>query len=363
MALPPTRPYARNSYLSGARYGIRFGAVTPSASTVPAPAADLRRTELVVESPDAASDTSETQDRPTSAQPAFDPTQQAAMTAVLLEIFGNQFDAGLAGASADLQDLADAAEGVMDNQRLLEDGRDVLDPPAANQLPALLNRALARMDQSRRDVMLRPDWQAVDRTPGRRDHMVNQLGLATFWMFPGFRLHEATVQAEQGRRADPLASVHVLACMEAGNGACGPNSWAEVSQVAAWVRANGLTIDATELDFLQGIRDRQIEQAQRSGAGRQQMAAMAEAMRQAQGYTPEVVLAMTEDRSFLLVREDPTRCPIAGTYVYSWPVGLRRALEDPGTTRELMARMSLRHIDTLETRLLPGPADSGPEPA
>lgn len=112
--------------------------------------------------------------------------------------------------------------------------------------------------------------------------------------WPCFARHEAVWEA-QGR--DPLGMVVGLNLVQGMPG----SDHQEIQRVAGWIRANGVVIDADRVDFGQAFDN----------------------------YVAEAILATTEDKSFLLVRE-PAENGFEGMHIYSWDGGTAAYRDGPG---------------------------------
>ena len=154
------------------------------------------------------------------------------------------------------------------------------------ELPAYLGRVVPGMDDA--------EGQR------RAGQAVRALGSSIFAAMPCYRtMRERCVAA--GR--DPLGEVQVLACI---NGQ--PHSQDEMDAMVGWVRQHGRMIDAGQIEFRNVFR----------------------------GYRPNVILAVSERDSFLLVEESRAQgAPWDATYVYSWEGGRRVYDEDPTLARPL----------------------------
>jgi hypothetical protein len=87
----------------------------------------------------------------------------------------------------------------------------------------------------------------------------------------------------------------------------GPNPAAEMEAMVAWIRQHGRVVDAGQIDFAAIMP----------------------------GYRPNVILAVSENDSFLLVEDTRENgAPVNATYIYSW-VGGRRAYEMQDGARPL----------------------------
>lgn len=127
-----------------------------------------------------------------------------------------------------------------------------------------------------------PGYAAQD----RQGEAVRAVGRSIFRALPCFRRMEQECRAA-GR--DPLGEVNVMSDL---SGA----TMTEMNAMAGWIAANGQMVQAEQIVFPAGLR----------------------------GYRPDVVLATTENDSFLMVRElQANGCPQDATYLYSWSGGQR----------------------------------------
>jgi hypothetical protein len=160
--------------------------------------------------------------------------------------------------------------------------------------------ATALAVQQRVPVVVENDvrWLTIAQTDGYLQAMIRALGRSVFRGFPCFAEHER--RARQAGDPDPLATIQLLANLgERGR----PSSARELDTVASWIRQNGTVIRSEELEFPVAMP----------------------------GYRPEVVLLVTADESFLLVRESPDRgAPRNSAYVYRWNGGVQPYLDMRG---------------------------------
>jgi hypothetical protein len=151
--------------------------------------------------------------------------------------------------------------------------------------------------QQRVPVVVENDvrWLTVAQTDGYLQAMIRALGRSVFRGFPCFAEHER--QARQAGDPDPLATIQLLANLgERGR----PSSARELDVVASWIRQNGTVIRSEALEFPVAMP----------------------------GYRPEVVLLVTAEESFLLVRETRDRgAPANSAYVYRWNGGVQPYLD------------------------------------
>jgi hypothetical protein len=168
---------------------------------------------------------------------------------------------------------------------------------AAENLPAVMRPGLVGRDPEFRSVLQEPEWRSVKHLPGYMQQSMRAMARAVFRRFDSFARHEEICRAE-GR--DPLAEIQVVAEI---NGA-GPNRKSDLDMVAGWIRRNGVVQDRATLEF-PGLID---------------------------GYRPDVILAHSENETFLLVQDSRQRgAPVDGRYVYRWTGGMGFRLEAPAS--------------------------------
>lgn len=173
-----------------------------------------------------------------------------------------------------------------------------------------------------------PQWRPIYELPGymgagpgqqdRAGEAIRSLGRTIFRSFPCFRRMQE--ECRQHRR-DPLGEVQVLANI-AGTG---PNSTAEIDQMANWIRTNGMMVNASQVEFPNVMR----------------------------GYRPNLILAASEDDSFLMVEERRANgAPMDATFIYSWRGGRQtyidsldamQALENMGGVHAVQIRRGLEN--------------------
>ena len=154
------------------------------------------------------------------------------------------------------------------------------------------------------------NWTPISRLGGYVGMAnVRTLGTAIFSKFP---CYQDMVRECRAQNRDPLGEVQCLANF----GGMGPNRPQEINAIARWIRENARPIDRTTLEF--------------------------NAM---PGYRPNILLATTENDSFLLVEETIAGgAPANANYVYSWRggsrhynadanIGLERLYQDEGGIR------------------------------
>ncbi|MGY3582108.1 hypothetical protein ACVIGB_000969 [Bradyrhizobium sp. USDA 4341] len=157
-------------------------------------------------------------------------------------------------------------------------------------------------------------WLTIAQTPRYPQQLIRAFGRRIFRGFPCFAEHER--QAQETGEPDPLATIHLLANIRGQ----GPSTERELDIVATWIRQNGTVIRSEELEFPIAMP----------------------------GYRPEVVLLVTADESFLLVRETLERGARGNsTYIYRWNGGVQPYLNMLGQAR--IARL-------VEQPALPPPA-------
>ncbi|WP_069052838.1 hypothetical protein [Bosea sp. RAC05] len=168
-------------------------------------------------------------------------------------------------------------------------------PPPPQNLPARVERNVFARDPDWVPPPADVQWLTIYDTPRYYQNSIRAFGRFVFRTFPCFVNHE-----EQATAAghDPLGSIALLANM----GPTGPNSQRELDQVAAWVSRNGRVVDATEIQFPTVIP----------------------------GYTPRIIVAVTETETLLLVDEKRERgAPMDAMYIYRWRGGEGYYLDNP----------------------------------
>ncbi|MGU3404751.1 hypothetical protein [Methylobacterium brachiatum] len=202
-------------------------------------------------------------------------------------------------------------------------------PELAAGLPAVLGAA--RVAAIAGDVPRARGWTRVRDMPGAylQNEGIRALMRRQQRQWPCFARHEAIWEA-QGR--DPLGMVVGLNLVQGMPGADAD----EIQRVAGWIRENGVVIDAQRVDFGQAFGN----------------------------YTAEAVLATTEDKTFLLVRE-PAENGFSGMHIYAWDGGTAVYRDGPGRAF-LAERAEVRAVARPAERiaapagLLPGPAEPRP---
>ena len=177
-------------------------------------------------------------------------------------------------------------------------------------LPAVVHTWL--YDPSRRTASrvlpVRVNWHGLAIPPA-----MAEVAQGVFGMLPCFEaLTRRSVQAG-GRSIDAVGAVSVIT--DLGGGVM--NSQTELDAMSGWIRHNGMAVDRMIAEFPDLI----------------------------QGYAAEVVVEMTEDETFLLVREragdgqgDPRRArggPVDASYIYRWPGGRSLYLANPNAAQAL----------------------------
>lgn len=175
-------------------------------------------------------------------------------------------------------------------------------PPAADGLvpvvPPQPCTALAVQEQLPAFVDNEVRWLTIAQTPGYLEQMIRRFGREIFRGFPCFAEHERLARA--AGNPDPLATIHLIANL---GGRGNPSTAQELDTVASWIRQNGTVIRTEEMEFPFAMP----------------------------GYRPEIVLLVSQDESFLLVRERVERgAPENSTYVYRWDGGVRPYLNARG---------------------------------
>ncbi|MDE4914023.1 hypothetical protein PQI07_25465 [Methylobacterium sp. 092160098-2] len=202
-------------------------------------------------------------------------------------------------------------------------------PERAAGLPAVLGAA--RVAAIAGDVPRARGWTRVRDMPGAylQNEGIRALMRRQQRQWPCFARHEAIWEA-QGR--DPLGMVVGLNLVQGMPGADAD----EIQRVAGWIRENGVVIDAQRVDFGQAFGN----------------------------YTAEAVLATTEDKTFLLVRE-PAENGFSGMHIYAWDGGTAVYRDGPGRAflaERAEARPVARPAERIAAPagLLPGPAEPRP---
>lgn len=230
------------------------------------------------------------------------------------------------------------------HQRLQDAGRPALAPPPraaarlpapahgtapAGGLPAVVSpggavAAVGEMPASRGWTRIRDmEGGAYHHNEGIRALMRRQ-----HRQWPCFARHEAVWEA-QGR--DPLGMIAGLNLVHGMPG----SDRDEIQRVAGWIRENGVVIDANRVDLGQAFDN----------------------------YVSEAILATTEDKSFLLVRE-PAENGFEGMHIYSWDGGTAAYRDGPGRAF-IEERAQARAVGQPAPRLaapaglLPARAESG----
>ncbi|MGU3658567.1 hypothetical protein [Methylobacterium fujisawaense] len=203
------------------------------------------------------------------------------------------------------------------------------EPRPAAGLPALLGAA--RVPAVAGEVPQARGWTRVRDMPGAylQNEGIRALMRRQQRQWPCFARHEAIWEA-QGR--DPLGMVVGLNLVQGMPG----SDAGEIQRVAGWIRENGVVIDAQRVDFGQALGN----------------------------YVAEAVLATTEDKTFLLVRE-PAENGFSGMHIYAWDGGTAVYRDGPGRAfieQRAEARAVARPADRLAAPvgLLPGPAEQRP---
>lgn len=143
-----------------------------------------------------------------------------------------------------------------------------------------------------------PRWYSVYDAPGYLQGFIREIGARTLATFPCYARHR---QVELANGEDPLGTVRFLADMP------GLNTAAELNQVAGWILENGLPMSPHQI-----------------------------AIPAIPGYEPRVVLAASEEVSYLMVDERvEDGAPGNRRYIYSWTGGTRHYLQNPAAVAAL----------------------------
>jgi hypothetical protein len=203
------------------------------------------------------------------------------------------------------------------------------EPEPAAGLPAVLGAA--RVAAIIGDVPRARGWTRVRDMPGAylQNEGIRALMRRQQRQWPCFARHEAIWEAQD---RDPLGMVVGLNLVQGMPGADAD----EIQRVAGWIRENGVVIDAQRVDFGQAFGN----------------------------YTAEAVLATTEDKTFLLVRE-PAENGFSGMHIYAWDGGTAVYRDGPGRAflaERAEARAVARPAERIAAPvgLLPGPAEPQP---
>lgn len=171
-------------------------------------------------------------------------------------------------------------------------------------------------------------WRSIYSLPGYGDRgprgdAIRHLGRTIFRTMATFGYMEEMCR-RQG--ADPLGQIKVISHVQ---GRSSPADMRQVNETAAWITRNGDVMDAGELDF--GQHSRSLA-----------------------GYRPQIIAAMTDHDSFIMVRETyDTGAPVNATYIYSWKGGkLDLRNRPPGMVAAPAA-----------TRQIAAPQPAAPQPA
>ncbi|WP_062494678.1 hypothetical protein [Gluconobacter potus] len=139
-------------------------------------------------------------------------------------------------------------------------------------------------------------WRSIYSLPGYGDRgprgdAIRHLGRTIFRTMATFGYMEEMCR-RQG--ADPLGQIKVISHVQ---GRSSQADMRQVNETAAWITRNGDIMDAGALDF--GQHSRSLA-----------------------GYRPQIIAAMTDHDSFIMVRETyDTGAPVNATYIYSWKGG------------------------------------------
>jgi hypothetical protein len=131
--------------------------------------------------------------------------------------------------------------------------------------------------------------------PGRRGESIRTLGRGIFRNMPCFRRMEEECRVV-GR--DPLGEVQVMANI----GGAGPTSPAQMDAMSVWIRQNGRIADSAQIVL----------------------------PHMGHAYRPNIILAVTENDSFLMVEELVRNgAPSNSLFIYSWRGGRQVYLNNP----------------------------------
>lgn len=163
-------------------------------------------------------------------------------------------------------------------------------PPTADNVPAVISRAIATTDPNAVD----PKFHQVKNLPGYMSRAIRAMGRETF----------------KNYTSTPIEDISVIANL----GGQGPNSERELNGVSAWLKHNAKEVDKGTLDFGQMMP----------------------------GYKAQTILFSTQGVRFLVVRD------FAGGYIYAWPEGSSsNELEGPKAAKALAAPSEDDDLDSL----------------
>lgn len=175
-------------------------------------------------------------------------------------------------------------EGVAENVEAENAG--VIDENVVN-LPQLATQALVNPQQNGTDVLpVNPNWHGFTRLAVNEQHaqFMRRMGREIFSMFPCF---DRQVQNNGERAVDgiqtllslgirPNQNVPAAVNMQVQAQQRMSNTKAEMDAMVSWISRNGILVDRAELRFPELLP----------------------------GYVPRIVMAVTDNRTFLLVQED-----------------------------------------------------------
>lgn len=166
------------------------------------------------------------------------------------------------------------------------DRNDDFGPPEVPVEPTTLPAVIQTLPAFVNDEIT---WLKMAQLPGYIVNHIRALGRTTFRAFPCFAEHERKERARGV--ADPMSTITILANFSGQNG---PSARHEVDMMANWIATEGTLVQADVLEFPVAFP----------------------------GYRPEVVLLVTADDSFLMVRDSRANgAPVEGVYIYHWKGG------------------------------------------
>lgn len=174
-------------------------------------------------------------------------------------------------------------------------------PREPTTLPDVLRSSV--FDPNRKTTILpvAPEWLTIYDLPRYMQAGIRALGRSVFDMFPCYERHKESATRTGD---DALGSVQLLASFQG----TGPSRQSELDVVATWIRANGVPIEATALEFPVAIP----------------------------GYRPRIILCTSEDRSYLMVDEKRENgAPADAMFIYSWVGGQTYYLDTPDAMKRV----------------------------